>query len=387
MKAGLQFLMVICMALAVYAQGLIICKSCGREAKPNEKNCSRCNAELPKPKKETVASDELPAMNVADEISRLTVASVQESFRLGRLAETNEGPAIAYCYYKNAMAMTRLVAGDRFPKEVHTALLNGVERTMNQVKAGIIRCKVCQGKGKLAKSQSTVRIDGVNKTKLESTNRLVEPVCPMCNGRGHFTGMADVAQIKTDLLRGRNEYEQRRLLAGEARLGRVIIPAELEKLLTNKQRALVMTGFFPPCDACQGIGAMACTGCRGERWIKCSFSGCKNGRIDGPKTESNTRKEVRLNDTSIDKTICPRCYGLSEIRCLKCDACGSVACKTCSGSGQAVRCIRCLGVGVADCTRCKGLGKIKPKDTPCLECKGEGSILCTNCRGEGARIR
>jgi hypothetical protein len=385
MKAFVQFLMVMCMAAAVYAQGLIICKSCGREGKPTDMKCSRCNAEMPKPKKDQAVSDELPAIDVADEISKLTSAAVRENFRLGRKAETNESPAIAYWYYKNAMAMTRLVSGERVPKEVHTSLLNGIERTMNQVKAGVIRCKVCQGKGKLAKSKSTVRIGGVNKTKLESTNRLVEPVCPMCNGRGNFTGMADVAQIKTDLLRGRSEYEQRRLLAGESRLGQVIVPTELQKLLTVKQRALVMTGFFPPCDACQGIGAMVCTTCRGERWIKCPLSGCKNGRIDVPETQTNTRKEVRMNDTSEDKTICPRCYGISEIRCQKCDARGSIACKTCSGSGQAMRCIRCLGVGVAECTRCKGLGKIK--DSPCVDCKGEGSVLCTNCRGEGARIR
>ena len=283
------------------------------------------------------------------------------------------------------MALTRLVPGDQLPKEVEKALLSGTERTMSQAKTGVIRCKVCQGRGKLAKSQSTLRIGGVNKTKLEATNKLVEPVCPMCNGRGYFTGMADVTQIKTDLLRARADYEQRRVLAGESRLGRVFLPPELEKLLTNKQRALVMTGFFPPCDACQGVGAMTCTTCKGERWIKCPATGCKNGRMDVPAPKANTRKEVRLNDTPEDKSICPRCYGIGEIRCPKCDACGSIACKTCSGSGQAVRCTRCLGVGVTECSRCKGLGKIK--DLPCLECKGEGSILCTNCRGEGARTR
>lgn len=385
MKAVVQILMVAVMACALYAQGLIICKSCGREAKPGETNCSRCNAELPKPKKEQPAGAELPEINVADEISKLTVATVKEHFQLARKAETNESPAIAYWYYKNAMALTRLVPGEVFPKEVEKALLQGTQRTMSQVKSGIIRCKICQGRGKLAKSQSTVRIGGVNKTKLEATNRLVEPVCPMCNGRGDFTGMADVAQIKTDLLRGRTLFEQRRMLADEARLGRVYVPAELEKLLTNKQRALVMTGFFPPCESCQGIGAMVCTVCKGQRWIKCPFTGCRNGRITVSTTQTNTRKEVRLNDTPEDKSICPRCFGVGEIRCHQCDARGSIACKACSGSGQAVRCTRCLGVGVTECSRCKGLGKMK--DSPCLECKGEGFILCSNCRGEGARSR
>jgi DnaJ-class molecular chaperone len=385
MKTGFQFLMVMMMALAVYAQGLIICKSCGREAKPGETNCSRCTSELPKPKKERPVGEDLPAIDVSDEISKLAVSAVQENFRLARKAETNESPAIAYWYFKNAMAMTRLVPSDRLPKEVSTSLMHGCERTMEAVKSGIIRCKVCQGKGKLAKSKSIVRIGGVNKTKLESTNKLTEPICPMCNGRGNFTGMADVPQIKTDLLRGRAEYEQRTTLTGAARLGRVFAPADLEKYLTAKQRALVMTGFFPPCESCQGIGAMACTTCKGERWVKCPLTGCKNGRIDVQKTDTNTRKEVRLNDTAEDKTICPRCYGVGEIRCQKCDSRGSVACQTCSGSGQAVRCTRCLGLGVQECTRCKGEGKLK--GSPCKECKGEGSLLCTNCRGEGARTR
>lgn len=376
--------MVMCMASLVYAQGLIICKSCGKEAKSTETNCSRCNAELPKPKKEKPAGEELPAIDVSDEISKLTAAAVQDYFRLGRKAETNNA-AMAYWCYKNAMALTRLVPGERFPKEVHAALLNGTDRTMNAVKAGIIRCKVCQGRGKLAKSQSTVRISGVNKTKLESVNRLVEPTCPVCNGRGNFTGMADVPQIKTDLLQGRREFDERRMLAGDAKIGRVFAPADLEKYLTAKQRAQVMTGFFPPCDSCQGVGAMVCTGCRGERWVKCPFSGCKNGRIDVQKTETNTRKEVRLNDTPEDKTICPRCHGVGEIRCPKCDARGSVACQACSGSGQPPRCTRCLGLGVQDCTRCKGEGKLK--GSPCVDCKGEGSVLCANCRGEGARTR
>ena len=95
MKIGVHMLMVMVMACTLYAQGLIICKSCGREGKTSETNCSRCNAELPKSKKTQAAGEELPAMNVADEISKLAVATVKEHFQLARTAETNESPAIA----------------------------------------------------------------------------------------------------------------------------------------------------------------------------------------------------------------------------------------------------------------------------------------------------
>jgi hypothetical protein len=386
MKTWIVSFIGLCLAGVIYAQGLLICTSCGREAKAGETACSRCSAELPKPKKEPTGAGELPAMDVAGEISKLTVAGIKEDFKLASKAETNGHPAIAYWYYKNAMALSRLLENERFSKESHTALLRGTERTMKQLKVGEIRCKVCQGRGKLARSQSTIRIDGVNKAKFESTNRLVEPVCPMCNGGGIFTGLADVERTKAELLRGRTEYEQRRMLAGDSRLGRLFVPPDLEKLLNAQQRALVMTGFSAPCDACQGLCVMSCTTCRAERWVKCPATGCKSGRIDLPKTQTNSRKEIRLNDTPEDKSICPRCNGVGEIRCPKCDTAGSVACKTCSGSGQAVRCTRCLGVGVADCTRCKGLGKMKDT-SPCADCKGEGKVLCTNCRGEGARTR
>ena len=386
MKAWILALIGLCLACVVYAQGLVICTSCGREAKPGETSCSRCNTQLPKPKKEPTAMGELPTIDVADEISKLSVETVKEHFRLGNMAATNGAPAIAYWYYKNAMAVSRLLPNDRFSKESHAMLLRGTERMMGKMKTSEIKCKLCQGRGKLAKSQSTVKIDGVTKTKLEGTNRLAEQVCPMCNGGCYFTGMADVDRTKAELLRGRTEYEQRRMLAGESRLGRLFVLPELEKLLTARQRALVMTGYSSPCDSCQGLGTMSCSTCRGERWIKCPGTGCKSGRIDLPKTQTNERKEIRLNETAIDKSICPRCNGIGDVRCPKCEASGSVACKSCSGSGQAIRCTRCLGVGVQECTRCKGQGKMK-EGSPCADCKGEGAVLCTNCRGEGARTR
>lgn len=386
MKAWIVSLIGLSLAGVIYAQGLLICTSCGREAKAGETTCSRCSVALPKPKKESVVTGELPAMDVAGEISKLTVASIKEDFKLASRAETNGHPAIAYCYYKNAMALSRLLENERFSKESHGLLMRGTERMMRQLKTAEIKCRVCQGRGKLAKSQSTIKVDGVTKTKLEGGNRLAEPVCPMCNGACFFTGMADVERTKAELLRGRTDYEQHRMLAGETRLGRLFVTPELEKLLNARQRALVMTGYTVPCSSCQGLETMSCSTCRGERWIKCPGTGCKSGRVDIPKSQSNARKEIRLNDVDIDKSVCPRCNGVGTIRCSKCDALGSVPCKSCSGSGQAVRCIRCLGVGVMDCTRCKGQGKMKD-GAACLDCKSEGSVLCTGCRGEGAQTR
>ena len=51
-------------AAALWAQGVIVCRACGREAKPGAAACAHCKAELPKPKAEVAAAQ--PAAPAAD---------------------------------------------------------------------------------------------------------------------------------------------------------------------------------------------------------------------------------------------------------------------------------------------------------------------------------
>ena len=358
------------------AQGLIICKSCGREAKAGETVCSRCETPLPQPRKETPAQEAegAPQVDVSAEVQKMAAAVIEANYRAAQEAEKAGQVIIALPYYQNAMALMRLLPPGRFPKEVSDALLAGRVRALREVMAGQVKCKPCNGTGKYQLDQrkvdptAAVRATGVS--------------CQVCKGKGWAPGMADVPQAKAALLQGRGEFERRQMLAGEVRLGRAFVPAEMEAMLRNPQRALVMTGMQIPCDACQGTARQPCTTCRGTRWVKCTYTGCKNGEVP-VQTKPGEIATKRLNEANATK--CPKCLGQGEIICQQCEGNASVDCQKCSGSGTAPRCARCSGTGLQECTKCKGTGRAK--DAPCVECGGDGVILCTTCRGEGARAK
>ena len=359
-----------------WAEELVICKSCGREAKEGETTCSRCGEALPRPRPVAPAGPaEAPAVDVPAEVLKMVATAVEGNYRLAKEAEEAKQPALALCYYQSAMALMRLLPPNHFPKEVGDALLNGRVRMLQTVMAGHVKCRICNGTGKYQMDMS--------KTDPAGTIKAVSGVpCKACNGRGGIPGMADVPQAKAALLQGRSEFERRQMLAGEVRLGRTFVSSALEKLLTPPQRALVMTGMQVPCDSCQGTARQVCATCRGTRWVKCTFTGCRNGEIDLPKTKDVITTK-RLNEDVTTK--CPRCLGFGEITCGPCNGNGSVACQQCSGSGTAPRCQRCTGTGTQECSKCKGAGNIK--GTPCADCGGGGVALCATCRGEGVRTR
>ena len=373
MRTIVQFLAVVLCVSVLWAQGLIICKSCGREAKEGETACSRCDTALPVPPKEEVPVA-APALDVSAEAVKLAAAAVESNYRLAKEAEEIV-PSVALCYYQNAIAIMRLVPAGRFPKDVGDALLNGRGRMFQLVMTGMVKCKICNGSGKY---QMDMR-----KTDPTGTVRALSGVpCTACKGKGGTQGMADIPLAKTTLLQGRGEFERKQMLAGEVRLGHAFVPAELEKLLLIPQRALVMTGMQVPCDSCRGTARQPCTTCKGTRWVKCPHTGCRNGVIDVPvKRDVITTKRINEEDT----TKCPRCAGFGEIVCGPCDGNGSIPCVQCAGSGTAPRCVRCTATGLQECQKCKGTGKIK--DAPCADCNGGGIALCTTCRGEGAKTK
>jgi len=358
MRKWIYALAVVLCAVVIWAQELIICKSCGREAKEGEAVCSRCDTPLPKPKQEAPAPAAAPAVNASAEVVKLAAAAVENNYRLARESEA-DFPTVATAYYQNAMAIMRLVPAGHFPKDVNDALLNGRDRTLQTAMVARLKCRICKGDGKYA-------------------------TCTACKGRGWTASMADVAQAKAALLQGRKEFEQRQMLAGEVRLGQAFVPPEMDKLLRAVQRALVMTGMQPPCTSCQGTARQVCVTCKGLRWVKCPNVNCRNGELADVQLRKGELPTTRLG-TDLTKR-CPRCEGLGEVLCLQCKGDGSVACQVCSGSGTAARCVRCTGAGLQDCTKCKGTGR-GPKDAPCVECGGDGIILCTTCRGEGAKAK
>jgi hypothetical protein len=361
-------------AMVLWAQGLIVCKACGREAKPGATVCSHCAAALPKPKVKEAEKPAAPALDKEAEVRRSAAAVVEESVRQAREAE-KEHPELALSYYQNALALMRLVQAGTFPASVGESILSGSERAMQALARGQVTCKKCNGTGKYQLDLSKVDKSGGVKA--------VEGVkCPLCKGEGSFAGFREMSKVKMAILQGRQEFEQRQMLKGDVKVGRALVPAALEGLLTNRQRALVMTGMPVPCGECQLAGRQTCTACKGLSWMKCDYPGCAKGVIKEARSETG-RQSKRLNEDLLKK--CPRCAGLAEVPCETCKGRGSVACKKCDGSGVATRCTRCTGTGLLSCSRCKGTGEVK--GSPCPECKGETMMLCTTCRGEGAQAR
>ena len=361
-------------AAVMWAQGLTICAACGREAKPGEAVCSHCQAALPKPRS---AVDTKPAEPTADkdaEVGRQAAVVVESSVRLAREAEKQE-PAVALCYYQNALALMRLVPADTFPASVGEAILGGNKRVLQTLSRGTVPCRKCNGSGRFQLDMG--KVDG--KKGIKSVDGVV---CPACQGAGHVAGLREVDKVKMAILQGRGEFERRQMVAGDIRIGRAFVPPELEKRLTNRQRALVMTGMPVPCSECQLAARQTCTSCRGSGWVKCDYKGCVQGVLKEER-KSGSRQEKRLNEDLIKK--CPKCEGLGESRCSVCKGTGGVACKKCDGSGMAPRCLKCTGVGLMACAKCKGTGSVK--GALCPECKGENMVLCTACRGEGAQTR
>ena len=361
-------------AVAVWAQGLTICAACGREAKPGATVCAHCQAALPRQTVVAAAKPAEPSVDKDAEIGRLASEVVESSVRMAHAVE-NQGPAVALCYYQNALALMRLVPADRFPASVGEVILEGNKRVMRTLSRESIPCKKCKGTGRFQLDMG--KVDG--KKGIKAVDGVA---CPACRGLGYMTGAREVDKVKMAILQGRGEFERRQMVVGDVKVGRAFVPPALEKLLTNRQRALVMTGMPMPCPECQFAARQTCTVCRGTGWVKCDYKGCVQGVLKEER-KSGTRQKKRLNEELVKK--CPKCEGQAEIPCATCNGGGSVACKKCDGSGLASRCVKCTGTGLMACAKCKGTGLVK--GAPCPECKGETMVLCTSCRGEGAQTR
>ena len=364
-------------AVVLRAQGLVVCKACGREAKPGETTvCAHCSAVLPKPQTGGAAAEKpaAPAPDKAAEVERGAAEVAEDGVRQARELE-KEQPEVALSYYQNALALMRLVPAGKFPASVGASILSGNERVMQVLQRGQVTCKKCNGSGKYQLDMSKV-------SAAQGIKAVEGVACPACKGAGSFAGFREVKDVKMAILQGRQEFERRQMLNGDVKVGRALVPAALEKLLNNRQRALVMTGMPVPCEECKLTGRQTCTMCKGTCWMKCTYPGCSKGVLKETRSQ-DTRQAKRLNEELLKK--CPRCEGLAEVPCETCKGRGSVACKKCDGSGLAPRCSRCTGTGLMPCSKCKGAGELK--GSPCPECKGETTMLCTTCRGEGALAR
>lgn len=414
---GAGLLALLCAGL-LRAQGLVICPSCGREARPGEAVCGHCGARLQPAAGAGVgvagasgaeagvaggAGAEAGVSGAAGaeagvagagaevgvaggagavsgagaeraaEVIALADEAVREDVRRMR-ALSGGDPAEAYFYAVNALAVMRLLPPGHFPEKAGREVLEAGGRLLGRVRRGRVPCLFCGGKGRVP--MMLAKRDGTS-----SPGPLRR--CPRCGGSGGRAGPARPESVRAALARGRGEFERRGMAAGRVRLGRALVPGRLAALLGAREKALVMTGFPSPCPACRGAGREECRACRGTGRVKCDYPGCRNGRMDGERKKSE-RKKIRIDAPAFSRE-CPKCGGAGKIECEACGGCGSVPCRKCSGAGIAQPCKRCLGSGIQPCRKCRGSGAVK--GAPCPECRGEGVVLCPSCRGEGAAAR
>ena len=367
--------------LALVAQALVICPSCGREAKGAEAICSHCQKPLPvasakpAPAAEPVVKKDPTAIVISPELADCAEKALKTYFREGRLCQ-EKNPALAFMYFQNAIAVLQMVPQERLKHEDGDAFLKARNHALNETLQGRRTCRRCKGTGNF--------LMDLRKGDPRAGIKQAEGIpCPDCKGKGTVPGVREITKVKADLARAQAEFDRIRTAARDVRVGRVMIPAEMDGLLTTRMRAKIMTAWSVPCGTCQGTMRQLCTVCKGDGWVKCAYANCKNGELaEVKKTETITSK--RLNDSEIKK--CPRCQGTGEVPCVKCEGSGSVPCQQCSGSGCAARCTKCSGAGLEACRTCKGAG-LDRNGAPCSVCKGECVVLCSMCKGEGARSK
>lgn len=370
------------LAFFVWAQGLVICGKCGREAASGATVCAHCQAELPKPKVVVVpqAAAVVPATTTTartegGEVGTLAATVVEDSVRQARELEAHQ-PEVALYYWQNALALMRLVPVGRFPESVSQLILNGNKSLLQKLQQGSVPCRKCGGTG-------YYQLDTSKVTGKAGVIEAKGMACKSCDGRGRVPGPRALPEFKALVLKGRTEFENRQVVAGWVRVGRAMVPTELDKVLTTTQRALVMTAMPTPCAECVFSGRESCNSCRGSGWQRCNYPNCRDGVLEVRATARAARRETRMNQEAVER--CPRCNGLGEIACDICKGVGSVVCRKCGGSGLAKECPRCSATGLVTCQKCRGSGEVR--GAPCPDCKGERVMLCTSCRGEGAVAR
>lgn len=349
---------------------LIICNKCGHEAAENETQCSHCNAVLVQPAQQDGAKPD-KTFQMADHkedssISSLALTAIKEDVNVARDPKTR--PELALAFYKNALALLRLVSTEKIPADSGKRLLEEMNNCREAISRIARPCNVCGGTG-----MRTVKMQSLTG---EDRNSAGGVLCETCGGSGMLRSSRTADELRIALAQGYTEFETNAKALGRVAVGRAWVPKDLLPLLDLNMQVLLRNGAAAPCKSCYGIGRQTCTACRGVGKVKCRQSGCQNGMVLVKQTNVLSAK------TALQQRVpCPACKGSGWIACEVCRASGSVPCAACQGSGQPPRCNRCGGEGLIVCTRCNGSG-INGK-IPCQTCGQLGKSICPTCHGEG----
>ena len=306
----------------LYADGLRICPSCGREDEAGVEKCAACGAALP-----PLEKAEAPVLEVSDAplsgyqaVSNAFAEAARDVKEAGKCRE--ESPAKALTIYENALALLSSESGAAFKESAAKVVVKEIETTKAQMKA---------------------KYPGLTPRRLAIQQGIRDASL-------YFKG------------------------AGRIQCGLAWIPAVWSEELTPAQIAAIRHALPPPCKSCAGLGFDLCAKCNGRAKQACKNPGCKQGWIYqqsvndlSPKTALKTREK------------CPECNGSTFQNCPGCNGEGAVICKKCNGSGESPLCTACQGTGLVECKSCKktNVGAV------CPECKGTKESLCRKCGGDG----
>ena len=323
-KALLLLLGTVC--AAVWAEGLRICPSCGREDEAGLDACAACGAALPPVEKEAAPTVPPPAAPAPGATATNAFAEASRDVAEARRCRA-ESPERALVLFENALALLAAETGGDFNARAAAAVAKEIEALRAETKA---------------------RIPSVSARRLARQRAIGEAAL-------YFKS------------------------AGRIACGRVWVPAAWPEALEPSQLAAVRQTLPPACRDCAGLGFEVCRSCNGRGKQTCRNHGCNQGWIYdksandlSPKTALKTRHK------------CPVCNGTSFAPCDACNGAGAVLCRKCGGSGEAPVCTACHGSGLVDCRECRRSAYRKASsDEPCRACKGTRQMLCQKCGGDG----
>lgn len=376
--------------LAVLAEALVICSSCGTEAAPGARFCAHCGAALAgaAPAAPVSAAAPVgapvgaraPAASAAD-LAVIGRKAAQECVQAAR-SHLKDGRAdVAKALYANALAIAGIDPGVLTPAQGEKLQ---EEARMCDQQLSMIRaeCPVCQGSGR--KSLSVTSLGG--STAGAQTSTVASGIrCNACGGTGKTLRRRTVGERKAALGLGTRQAETTFRSLGFIQEGNAWIPQELVPALTLELRCRLRRAAAAPCPDCQGFGLTDCRKCGSTGYTPCKARGCVNGWVTEDPVNSLDSKSVALKK----RVACPVCGGTAKVACETCSGRGAQTCSKCQGSGRRNLCNACGGEGTGPCPTCHGTGETKATAkeaaAPCPACGGTGRGFCKSCHGDGYR--
>ena len=394
----------VCLVVAAaFAEDLLICPACRREAPAGANFCPKCGANLgdaaaatgaapsaqptaPAPAPTEAAplpspATPAPSAPVSDTaMAEAATAGIRDCVVAGRKQFADGHPEVARLLFGNALALASLGSG-LLTAEQGEALLKETQRCDTRLSSILAECTVCRGTGRMSMNVTSL---GSSTTSATQTSVASGVRCRTCNGTGKALRRRTVAERKTAQgVAGKSSETVYRSM-GFVQEGNALVPQAIAPLLDIAQRCRLRNAAATPCAQCGGFGQEDCRKCGATGYVPCKAKGCQNGWVVEDALNSLDSKSAAIKT----RKACPECGGSAMIPCTACQGRGAQPCTRCNGSGQRGICTSCGGDGYAACRACNGTGHARGKagrdaEADCPVCGGTGTSFCNSCHGDG----